>query len=87
MFSSLAFSIVKPCEIMVTRKFWEFSTQTTACGREDLFFALHLILGRKLDICGRDDLSFFFFALHLILGGKLDISVVKTFKETGSFAQ
>ena len=35
------------------------------------FFALHLNLGRKLDISGRDDL---FFALHLNLGRKFDIS-------------
>ena len=34
------------------------------------FFALHLFLRGKLDICGRDD---FFFALHLLLRGKLDI--------------
>ena len=35
-----------------------------------MFFAVHLILGGKLGICGRDDL---FLALHLILGGKLGI--------------
>ena len=39
-----------------------------------IFFVLHLTLGRKLDICERDDLFvFFFFALHWTLGGKLDI--------------
>ena len=27
------------------------------CGRDNLFFGLHLILGGKLDICGRDDLQ------------------------------
>ena len=31
------------------------------------FFAVHLTLGEKLDICVRDHL---FFALHLTLGGK-----------------
>ena len=31
------------------------------------FVALHLTLGRKMDICGRVNL---FFALHLILGEK-----------------
>ena len=36
------------------------------------FFALHLILGGNLDICGLDDL---FFALHLILSENLDICV------------
>ena len=34
------------------------------CGRDDLFFGLHL------DVRGRDD---FFFGLHLNLSGKLDI--------------
>ena len=37
-----------------------------------LFFALHLISGGKLDICGRDDL---FFAFYFILGENLDICV------------
>ena len=32
-----------------------------------LFFALHLTLGGKVDICARDDL---FFALHLNFGRK-----------------
>ena len=41
-------------------KFWLRAEQNTACGCEDLFFALHLILGGKLDICGRDDLFFLF---------------------------
>ena len=41
------------------------------------FFALHPILGGKLDICERDDL---FFALHPILGGKLDI-ILRTYDD------
>ena len=35
-----------------------------------IFFCLHLLLGKKMDICGRDDL---FFGLHLLLGGKMDV--------------
>ena len=31
--------------------------QTTANRRDDLFFALHLILGEKLDLSGRDGLQ------------------------------
>ena len=43
-------------------KFWEVSVQTTACERDDHCFALRLILGEKLGICGRDDLfSILFF--------------------------
>ena len=59
---------------MPTRKFTDASAETTACGRDDFFFAPHLILAEKLDICVpvRHDL---FFTLHLILGGKLDICV------------
>ena len=34
------------------------------------FFALHLTLGGKVGICGRDNL---FFALHLILEGRGDL--------------
>ena len=52
------------------------------------FFFLYLLLGRKIDICGRDDLFFLvftsvwaeiwtsediFFGLHLFLGKKMDI--------------
>ena len=48
------------------------------------FFALHLILGGKLDMCGRDDL---FFALHLILGGKLDMCGRDDLQKTCSFVQ
>ena len=44
------------------------------CGRDDLFFALQLILGGNMDIRGRDDL-FLYFALYKILGLKLDICV------------
>ena len=44
--------------IFSTRNFWEVTAQTTACRRADLsFFALHLILGGKLDLCGRNDLQ------------------------------
>ena len=35
-----------------------YAAQTTACERDDLFFALYLILGKKLGFCGRDDLFF-----------------------------
>ena len=34
---------------MVTRKFEEFSTQTTACGRED-FFCSSLDFGREISV-------------------------------------
>ena len=47
MSSFLAFQIAETCQFMVTRKFWEDLAQTPTCGRDDLFFALHLILGRK----------------------------------------
>ena len=40
------------------------------CGRDDLFFALRLILGGNLEIYRRDDI---FFVLRLILSGNLDI--------------
>ena len=54
----------------MSEKFWEVLVQPTACGCDDLFFALYLILSGKLGICGRDDLLL---AFHLILDGKLDI--------------
>ena len=44
------FGTVRTCQIKLTRKFRDVSAQTTACGRNDLFFALHLILGGKLVI-------------------------------------
>ena len=59
------FGTAKTCQIMSTRKFWNVSAKTKACGRDD-----HLILGAELHIRRRDD---HFFALRLILGGKLDI--------------
>ena len=51
---------------------------TSPLGSPSLFTphctALHLILGRKFDVCGR----FAFFSLHLILGGKLDVDTLKS---------
>ena len=41
------------------------------CGRDDLFFALHLIMGEN--IWTSADVMTFFFALHLILSKKLEI--------------
>ena len=38
---------------------------------EEIFFVLHLILRRKLDVCERE--VFFSIALHYILLGKLDV--------------
>ena len=54
--------------------------QTAARGRDDLFLfcGLYLLLGGKMDICGRDDL--FLFGLHLLLGGKTTADVIKTQK-------
>ena len=37
----------------------DFWRKLNIYGRDDPFFALHLILGGKLDICGRDDLFSF----------------------------
>ena len=53
-----------------TKNFGKFQYKLRPADVMTFFFALHLILGKKLDICGRDDL---FFGLHLILGKKLDI--------------
>ena len=50
----------KHIQSLFTRKFGEVLAQTTACGRDDLFFALHLILNGKLGICGRDDFFLLF---------------------------
>ena len=44
------FGTAKTCQIAPTRKFWDVSAETTACGRDD-----HLILGAELHICARDD--------------------------------
>ena len=41
-------------------KFWEVLVETADCVRDDLFFALHLILEKILGICGRDDLFLLF---------------------------
>ena len=38
-------------------KILECFIETTVCGDDDLFFALHLILRGKLDICGSDYLQ------------------------------
>ena len=38
---------VKTCLIIVTRKFWKVLAQTTACGRDDLYFLLFTCFGRK----------------------------------------
>ena len=46
------------------RKFLGSFGSNYGCGRDDLCFVPHLILGGKLGICGRNDP---FFALHLIL--------------------
>ena len=49
-------------------QFW--ARNCTSADLMTFFVGLHPILGKKLDICGPDDL---FFALHPILGGKLVI--------------
>ena len=51
---------------------WFRAKKLNICGRDNLFFALHLISGEKMDICGRDDLFFNFLALHLISGEKVE---------------
>ena len=52
-----ALILVIKMSIMLTRKILViFIANNGLRGRDDLFFALHLILGRKLDICRRYDL-------------------------------
>ena len=59
-----------------TKHFGKFRCKLCVCGRDDLFFGLHLLLGewtsadvmaffwRKMDICGRDNL---FFHIYIFL--------------------
>ena len=53
-------------------KFWLKAGQTTAC----FFFALYLILGGKLDICGRDDLALNFKETVLLLRNENMVTLV-----------
>ena len=50
----------KDVESFFHENFWAASIQTTACGGDGLFFALHLILGGSLDICGHSNLFLLF---------------------------
>ena len=45
------------CQIISTKNFGKFQCKLRACGRGDLFFGLYLLSGRKMDICGHDDLQ------------------------------
>ena len=61
-------------------KLREVSVQTTACGRDDLFWS-SFGFGRKIGQWTSTDVMTFFFGFHLILGGKLTSADVMTLKE------
>ena len=65
-------------------KFWLRAGQTTACGRNDLSFALYLILNGKLDICERDDLALDFKEPVLLLRSENMVTLLSRFDHSSA---